>query len=194
MLKKILYKSAKGGVVREPARADAPLWSSSVEFDESWKRRITAMASHIKGPCSVADFGCGMMWLEQFLPPGCTYVPIDIARRDERTIVLDLNRDPLTAIQAEVAFLSGVLEYVENVELFAQKLTGAGFRQIILSYCTLDKFGDLNNRKNLNWLSHKSLFELLAIFLPAFDLTALDDVNGNTILSFNRKGNEGRVI
>jgi hypothetical protein len=194
LLKKIFYKSAKGEVVRETAGPSAPLWSSSEEFDEGWKRRIAAMASHIKTPCSVADFGCGMMWLEQLLPPGSTYVPIDLVRRDDRTIVLDLNRDALTSIHAEVAFLSGVLEYVENVELFTRKLSDAGFRKIILSYCTLEKFGDLNNRRGLNWVSHKSLYDLLAIFLPEFALTALDDINGNTILIFNRKDHEGRAV
>jgi hypothetical protein len=194
MLKKIFYRQPKKKAPEQPAGADASLWTSPVEFDEAWKRRIATMASYIKTPGSVADFGCGMMWLEKLLPPGCTYVPIDFVRRDDRTLVLDLNRDPFPSIHAEVAFLSGVLEYVENVEAFAQELTKAGFQKIILSYCTLEKFSGLQTRKNLNWVSHKSLFDLLAIFLPHYSLVGLDDVNANTILIFDRKDNEGRAI
>jgi hypothetical protein len=163
------------------------LWSKPEEFDETWKRRISVMASHIKIPGRVADFGCGMMWLEGILPTANSYVPVDYIRRDDRTIVLDLNRDPLPAFNAEVAFLSGVLEYVNDVEAFARSLSSAGFRQIIFSYCTLEHFGDLRKRAELNWVSHKSIFELLHIFLKDFSLTALDDVNRNTIFVFERR-------
>lgn len=152
------------------------------------------MASYIREPCSVADFGCGMMWLESLLPKGSTYYPFDYIRRDERTVVLNLNHDPLPPINAEVAFLSGVLEYIEDLAGFAQMLAAADFKKIILSYCTLEKFENLKNRESLNWVSHQSLFEFLAIFLGDYNLSAIDDVNNNTILVFDRKRNEDRFI
>ncbi|MEJ0000266.1 MAG: TylF/MycF/NovP-related O-methyltransferase [Verrucomicrobiota bacterium] len=159
-----------------------PLWSQSSEFDDAWKERIATMASYIRKPCSVMDFGCGQMWLEPLLPPGCTYLPLDYIRRDERTLVVDLNRDPLPAVKADVAFLSGVLEYVEDIEGFAARLTAAGFQKIILSYCLRETIGGLGSRKELNWVCHKTLPELLAIFLPNYDLAAIRRIKDNTIL------------
>ena len=188
MLNKIFY--------RKPKEEDESgvLWASSEEFDEVWKHRIAAMASYIPADCSVADFGCGMMWLESRLPEGCKYHPFDCVRRDSRTVVLDLNRDPLPTLDMDVAFLSGVLEYVQDVEAFTLQLSAAGFRKIILSYCTLEKFSDLEGRKDLNWVSHVSLFNMLGFFLVNYDLVHIDDVNQNTILVFDRKRHENRTV
>ena len=186
MLRKIFYKQPG----KKEEVAVTPLWSSPLDFDEVWKVRIARMASHIRRPSSVADFGCGMMWLETCLPPGSIYLPVDYVRRDERTIVVDLNRDPFPAVTGDVAFMSGVLEYVADVEGFAGNLEKAGFKKIILSYCTLEKRSDMNGRTSLNWVSHKSLFDLLPIFLGGYNLSAIDDVNDNTILVFDRKNED----
>src|SRR5215472_17152020 len=69
------------------------LWSSLDEFSPSWSVRIERMASFIDRPGRVVDFGCGPMWVERLLGPDNTYVPLDCIRRDERTVVLDLNTD-----------------------------------------------------------------------------------------------------
>lgn len=193
MLNRIFYKKPKKDDKPEEDQA-VGLWASSEEFDEAWKRRIAVMGSYITGSCSVADFGCGMMWLESRLPQGSIYHPFDFVRRDERTVVLDLNRDPLPPVSIEVAFLSGVLEYVEDVAAFSRQLAAAGFRKIILSYCTLEKFPDVEGRKALNWVSHVSLFDLLSMFLADFNLVAIDDVNNNSIFVFDRKNYEDRTI
>ncbi len=181
MFKKIFYKPA------QPETGGNAPWSSPAEFDETWKRRIQVMASYIRGPGRVADFGCGPMWLKSFLPAGNTYLGIDSFRRDEHTLVLDLNRDSLSRIQADIAFLSGILEYIQEIPRFIENLTALPFRQIITSYCTLENFPDLKHRQSLNWVSHESLLTLLPHFLRHCDLAALDDVNKNTILVFSRK-------
>jgi hypothetical protein len=181
MLKRIFYRQTKA---RE---APASAWSNPAEFDEVWKRRITVMASYIRSPGVVADFGAGMMWLKPLLSPANPHLAIDFIRRDAETLVLDLNRDSLAEIRADIGFLSGVLEYIADVPTFARNLTALPLRQIILSYCTLEKHGDLQARRNLNWASHESIFTLLPPFLKRYHLSALDDVNGNTILVFERK-------
>src|SRR3712207_7606350 len=38
--------------------------------------------------------GCGMMTLERDLPAPVGYLPCDVVRRDHRTILCDLNREP----------------------------------------------------------------------------------------------------
>jgi hypothetical protein len=183
MFKRIFYKSQAA----EPVEQEETPWSSSAEFDEAWKRRIELMARYIDGPGRVADFGCGMMWLKPLLPAANSYLGIDCLPRTPETIVLDLNRDSLDGVHADIAFLSGVLEYVEDVPGFVQKLKSRGFRQVILSYCTLEQHPDMPTRLNCNWVSHESIFSLLGAFLPDFQLTGIDDVNHhNTILVFSR--------
>ena len=184
MFKRIFYKHTP-----EVQAADqGAQWSSSAEFDEAWQRRIEVMAHYIEGSGPVADFGCGMMWLKPLLPPINSYIGIDCLARTSETIVLDLNRNSLDGVEADIAFLSGVLEYIEDVQGFVQKLKARGFRQIILSYCTTEKHGDMKTRRGCNWVSHESLFDLLGYFLPDFCLTNLDNVNNyNTVLVFSRR-------
>ncbi len=179
MSKRIFYRPT----AHPPADGDTP-WSSPAEFDETWKQRIAAMVRHIKVPGLVADFGCGPMWLKTILPPQNQYLGIDCLHRGPETIVCDFNRDPLPNIRAEVAFLSGVLEYIEDAPGFIAKLTALPFEQVILSYCTIEKHPDLQARRRLNWVSHQSVFDLLSYFLPRYRLEGIDDVKGNTILAF----------
>lgn len=184
MFKQIFYKQQAEVELREQGETQ---WSSSVEFDESWKLRIEIMARHINVPGIVADFGCGMMWLKPLLPPANTYLGIDCLPRTPETIVLDLNTGSLEGVDADIAFLSGVLEYIEDLDGFARKLKARNFRQIILSYCTLEKHPDMATRLNCNWMSHESLFQILGYFLPEYHLTALDEINNhNTIMAFER--------
>ena len=163
------------------------LWYSESEFDEVWKNRIAVMASYINISGTVADFGCGLMWLEPLLKPENRYLPIDYITRDSRTLVINLNVDLIPEINAEIAFLSGVLEYVEDVNNFIDQLINRNFKKIILSYCTLEKFNNLNSRISLNWVSHKSIFEILYLFSSKYSLVNIDDVNGNTIFIFDQK-------
>jgi len=184
MFKRIFYNTKSGGA---PATDDAP-WASGAEFDEAWKKRIEVMARHIDQPGTVADFGCGMMWLKPLLQPSNSYLGIDCLPRTPETIVLDLNKDSLDVVHADIAFLSGVLEYVRDVPGFVRQLKGRNFRRIILSYCTIEKHPDMATRRNCNWESHESIFDLIGYFLSEFHLTALDDINNhNTILAFSRR-------
>jgi hypothetical protein len=185
MIKRIFYKTMKSSSCKLSS-LEKP-WTISEEFDDNWKQRISLMASYIDMPGCVADFGCGMMWLENFLKSGNIYVPIDYIRRDERTIVIDLNVDPISAINADIAFLSGILEYIKDIPQFISQLTDNNFKLIILSYCTIEKNSDVRVRKSLNWVSHVSVFELLSLFINKYNLTAIDDFNSNTVLVFKKK-------
>jgi hypothetical protein len=163
------------------------LWSSKDEFDERWKERIATMSSYISIPGTVADFGCGLMWLEHMLGPNNTYLPIDYISRDNRTQVIDFNAAPLPRINAEIAFLSGSLEYVVDVKGFVEYLIETGFKQVIVSYCTIELIPQRRTRQQLNWVSHESVFTLLSLFCPPYSLTNLDRTHGaNTIFVFKR--------
>ena len=180
-----LFKRA----VAATAPSGGKLWSSEKEFDERWKRRISTMAGFIDAPGPVADLGCGMMWLEQFLRVGNAYVPVDYVRRDDRTRVIDFNTEKLPDLGAKVAFLSGSLEYVREAVEFLKILTGMEFEQIILSYCTTEKFHDMKiRRRALKWTSHLSIYQILTAFTGQYDLTGFVEMESNdTIFAFRRK-------
>ena len=67
-LRKRLRRLLSGTSSAPSAPVRPPLtWNRAEEFDVAWKARIAAMARRIDGPGRVADFGCGLMWLEQVL-------------------------------------------------------------------------------------------------------------------------------
>src|SRR5271154_6684946 len=83
------------------------------DFGEGWQPRAAAAAEWLADAARVADLGCGTMRLERFLRPGQGYLPVDVARRDERTLVLDLNEpsDLARLPAADACALLGILEY-----------------------------------------------------------------------------------
>jgi hypothetical protein len=138
-------------------------WRHIEYFDERWKGRIKAMAAYINNNESVVDLGCGQMWLEEYLPAGCTYIPVDYKSREGFTIIADFNKHQYPPIDSDVAFISGCLEYIKDYKWFIEKTTSFS-KTIILSYCTTDSFPDMEERKNLFWVNHLSSDDIKALF------------------------------
>ncbi|MGA2583059.1 MAG: hypothetical protein ABSG31_07255 [Tepidisphaeraceae bacterium] len=160
----------------------APLFGKPAEFDEAWKDRIAHLATFIDTTGPVADIGCGMMWLEPLLVRGNRYIPIDYVRRDDRTLLVDLNEEPLPPIYAEFAFMSGVLEYIRDVPGFLRQIMARRFRRILLTYCSLECWWKLPVRKSLNWVSHESVEDLLNVLLPEYSVVALERFQNHVAL------------
>ena len=72
---------------------------------------------------TIIDFGAGSMYLKRFLSEGVTYYPVDIVKRSEDTIVCDLNKGEFPNKKADVAILSGILEYLEDTHLFLDRVS-----------------------------------------------------------------------
>ena len=137
-------------------------WQGMEYFDESWKRRIEEMARYISPGESVIDLGCGKMWLKPLLKDNL-YYGVDYRTRGENTIVADFNSHQFPDIAADVAFVSGALEYVEDYEWFAREIC-SHTRRCVLSYCTTEHYPDLNTRNEKAWKSHLSRAKLLELF------------------------------
>ncbi len=114
-------------------------WKDNEYFDHSWKERIKLLSSYIDSMDNqVCDVGCGMQWLRDFLPKNIKYIPVDYVQRSDDTIVCDLNQsmDELNKEHLrDVIFLSGVLEYIENLDKFIEVISVSN--KVILSYCSL---------------------------------------------------------
>ncbi len=138
-------------------------WQEVEFFDNRWKERIQAMARFIAPGQAVLDLGCGPMWVRNFLPPGCDYVPCDYIDRGPGTIVCDFNQGQFPDTKADVTFVSGCLEYVEAVDWFVGRLATAAPRCII-AYCIVTTDSSLVRRKKNAWKNHLTEEELMAVF------------------------------
>lgn len=129
-------------------------WKDVETFDETWKQRIQLMASFIpKEAQSVLDVGCGRMWLREFISPHIKYVGIDYVERGDGCIVCDLNRAEFPEGSFDVIFVSGCLEYVKDYRWFLRTTAQRCRMRLLLSYCVLDHFNNLPQRRALAWVS-----------------------------------------
>jgi hypothetical protein len=134
-------------------------------WQNDWAYRATLAAEWLTTARSVADLGCGGMTLEPYLLPSQTYVPVDIVARDDRTIILDLEKDDLSGIAADACVLLGVVSYLFDVPAVLVKLHAA-FDRIVLSYhvCAVD---EIDSRLENGWVNHFRYDELKALFQAA---------------------------
>ncbi len=144
--------------------SDLARWSDPARLEAAWNTRAALAADLVPAGARVLDIGCGAMALERHLPFGATYQPCDIVARDDRTIVVDLNRDgvPTSALATcDLVVMLGVWEYLyEPGKVFAA-LARAG-RPILCSYNTLELTTHLD-RRSLGWVNDFSLEAFTAL-------------------------------
>jgi Hypothetical methyltransferase len=134
-------------------------WSAlAIEESGQWNQRSALAAGLLEGLSVVADLGCGQMSLEHHLPEGSRYVPVDVVARDERTVVVDLNREPPPDIEVDAWVALGLLEYVFDVPRLLAQLNGV----LVTSYNPTDLCPD--NRLAHAWVNAYSIAELEGVF------------------------------
>lgn len=144
--------------------ARAATWQEVERFDPAWRERIERMCSFMRDDdLSVVDVGCGPMWLRDYLPSNARYVGVDYVDRGEGTIVCDLNEAGMPDLVADVWFVSGCLEYLEDPERFIAS-AAKNARSCILSYCELRHFPSLHERKKRGWRNHLTAERIDALY------------------------------
>lgn len=99
-------------------RSDYSRWSDPASLETWWDSRTQQLARFVPSGTRVVEFGAGRRQLERHLPPGCSYIPADLADRGPGTLIFDLNQRPLPdlrQLRPDVAFFAGVLEYVRDL-------------------------------------------------------------------------------
>jgi hypothetical protein len=162
-------------------------WKNIEYFDPVWEERVVALAGMIKCKGRLVDYGCGKQHLRKHLPLDIQYIPVDYKSRSPDTIIADFNIVPYPKIDAEIAFISGFLEYVRDAPAFIRHIGRLSYREIVMSYCPLESVSSLDERMQLGWKNHFSLSQLLREFLGEFNLHCIGCVSKNTILRFERK-------
>lgn len=139
------------------------LWKDNEYFDPIWKERIKKMSAYLGKEDKVVDLGCGMMWLKEYLDSSNVYVPVDYKKRDNQTLVCDFNKAEFPNEDADIYFVSGCMEYVEDYKWFVEKIS-EHTKRCVISYCTLDKYDDYNLRKSLMWKNHLKEEDVIKLF------------------------------
>lgn len=165
-----------------------PKWKNIEYFDECWKSRISAMAGLIEDEHIVLDIGCGKMWLKEYIDQSRIYFGCDYVQRDENTIVCDLNNHQFPELRADLCFVSGCFEYVEDFEWFIDKIMLCA-PALIISYCTRELQPDLGVRKSMGWVNHLFLAEFITLIeTRGFLLTKQPElITGDAIFKFIRQ-------
>lgn len=136
-------------------------WSSFSEKDaKGWPKRSIVLAKMLQDCKAVADVGCGMMKLRDFLPDTTQYVPIDVVSRGPDTIVLDLNQQSLPAIDVDGWVLGGVLEYLFDVPAVMNAVSGT----VAVSYNTTEFNDNIVSRRAYAWVNDYDADSLEEIF------------------------------
>jgi hypothetical protein len=136
-------------------QTDLPRWSDSQSLSESWDGRAKVAAQFIPDGATVLDVGCGRMALEKMLMPGCRYIPADLVKRDDRTIIVELNAGLYpeeAAHEADVITLLGVVEYIVDPQLLFRWLRSHD-KPVVVSYHPAEMTGRLD-RRSLGWINH----------------------------------------
>jgi len=138
-------------------------WSEIEYFNPEWKNRIKKMAQYIGDTESVVDLGCGEMWLREFLTPQNTYTGVDYAQRNGDMLVCDFNAGQYPGVKADVYFVSGCLEYVDDYAALIDQIV-AHCRTCIISYCCIEDFSDLALRRQRAWVNDLNRQQLIDVF------------------------------
>lgn len=160
-------------------------WKHIEHFDETWKLRIQKMSKYIHSGESVIDLGCGLMWLKEYLPRNCTYTGVDYTKRNPETVLCDFNKKNFPKQQADVAFVSGCLEYIDDPAWFAKQIASSA-NKCVVSYCTMEAIPSMKSRIQLCWKNHMTKNQLIQLFENQnFKLTNSED-GENSIFIFEK--------
>lgn len=143
------------------SRAEEKRWEDLSVFDPAWQERMEVMATLLPADGTVTDFGCGPMWLTNYLTKQHIYVPVDCYDRGAGTIVCDFTAYEFPAVRGGTAFVAGCLEYIEDWQWFLGQIARQ-FDVCILSYNTVDQKPDKAPRRVLGWLNDLTRQEIVA--------------------------------
>jgi hypothetical protein len=147
---------------RTARRSDYRRWGDPQSLSSDWDSRTRQMAGLVRPGESVIEFGAGRRLLEQTLPAGCRYIPSDLVDRGGGTLVCDLNASDLPDFpRVDLAFFSGVIEYVNDVPRLLRHLS-ASVSGVVVSYGVLEL--NPKNRRRNGWVNDYSESELVGIF------------------------------
>lgn len=112
---------------------------------QGWKKRAKALSEMIPDDVnSMLDIGCGESLVKEFLPSRITYYGLDYCKRDDNTIVCNVNNESLPDLKVDLYYMAGILSYILDMPGFIKQLHGAKY--VLMSTPRTDCFIRLDNR------------------------------------------------
>lgn len=164
MIMAIYVKKLAGNFLKLFKNEKKAEWKDIEYFNEAWKVRIEEMSEYIEEKDKIIDLGCGEMWLKEYLNNTNQYFPVDYKDRGEGTLVCDFNEYEYPDVKANIAFVSGCLEYINDYHWFVKQIS-INQTKCILSYCTREEFPDIKDRERRTWVNHLAKDDVIKLFL-----------------------------
>lgn len=101
-----------------------------------WEGRAQIIAKLIRSTDTVLDIGAGDQKLKRFIPPSCTYIPVDCVDSLPGTFLVDFNKEfRLPDTPFTLVVCAGSLEYINDLAAFFRAFAEcAPDRQMIFTY------------------------------------------------------------
>ena len=145
-------------------KSDLKKWGDLNNHSSKWSGRSELMSQFIIDGESVFEFGAGRCHLRSMLPKNCTYISSDIVKREHDTFICDINQRPLPEFpKSDVAFFSGVLEYVHDLNTFFPFIKNS-FKKVITSYADIETSKGKLSRTSHGWFNHLTHQQFIDIF------------------------------
>lgn len=143
----------------------ASSWKEKNELFPIWRCRVEQMADYLlETDKSILDIGCGEEYLKKLIDiKKVRYIPCDYVRRSDDTVVCDLNRYEFPKVSADVIFISGCIEYIQDPEWLIGQCTAVG-RKILISYAPLEFIPNIEVRQIFGYANHYSIRQFIKIF------------------------------
>ncbi len=173
------------------ARAsESARWIQSYNHSEDWSSRSIALAGLIEPGERVFEFGAGRSAVPGALPTGCRYTASDLAPLASNIMFYDLNALTLLPIvNHDVALLSGVIEYVHDLER-ATLFLANNFSSVLCSYaiCGDGLPEEIEHRRYSGWFTDLTEAELITLFEAAgFTLSNSDSWGSQKLFRFDKR-------
>ena len=144
--------------------SDSSRWRQDASLAPAWEDRVALMASKIEPGRRVLDIGSGAQTTRRHLPDNCEYIPLDLVARTPETIVCDLNRDTLPALQVDWVIASGVLEYIIDIPRFLAEVASAS-RHAVVSYAVRNPGDSVFGRRTHGWVNDFTQEQIEALLI-----------------------------
>jgi len=118
-------------------------------------------------PCdvkSVADYGCGRMFIKEFLSDTVTYYPIDYIDRSGNTIICDFNKLEFPSIDSELSLCMGVLMFIEPMEELVDHICSHTQHSVVISYITTESWPDIHIRHKSGMCQNHTEQQIIDMF------------------------------
>jgi tRNA G46 methylase TrmB len=114
-------------------KADKNTWKREMKYTTGMQKRggrMLNLASELVEWRKVVDIGCGNQQLRDVvaqLNPKAQYIGIDRLKHQPDTLIADFNKGEFPEVSADLAVVSGVLEYIQPdmVDAFLNNVCGA---------------------------------------------------------------------